>query len=170
MINGFRPQSLGGGMAGVSPMQTISSQRDSSDVMARRKLRDAVTKPYMAQSINGQGRVLTPFRAVNGLGHYRDNLYFVDGTENNQIGKTVGGRVYSGLNRGSTIPGGISYGTGMESSSGNRQYIASGAEYSNFKRLMAINANYNDLTFVGDASNGSQSALKAVHYGQVGFM
>jgi hypothetical protein len=151
--------SLGGGFQGISPMQTINSQRDSSDVMARRKLRDAVNKPYMRQSINSYGRVISPFKAVMGYGHYRDNLYYIDGTEPNQVGITVNGQTNYGSNRGSIIPGGISYGNGMVSNSGNRQYIASGAEYSNFKRLMAVNNTYNDLTFVGDASNGSYERL-----------
>lgn len=170
MSNGLTPQSLGGGYAGISPMQTISSQRDSSDVLARRKLRDAINKAYLPPVINGQGAVISPFKRVMGYGHYRDNLYFVDGTEPNQIGKTIAGSVFSGLNRGSTVPGGISYGTNMVSNSGNRLYVANGEEYSNFKRLMAINATYNDLSFVGDASNASQSAIKAVRRGQVGFM
>jgi hypothetical protein len=166
MINQITPQTLGGGYAGMSPMQTINSQRDSSDVMARRKLRDAVNKPYMTSN----GRVLSPFKAVMGYGQFRDNLYYIDGTEPNQVGTTLGGRVFSGLNKGSTIPGGISNGTGgLPSNSGNRQYIANGTEYSDFKRLMAINANYNDIAF-GGYNNSSQVAQQAAFYGQVGFM
>jgi len=167
MNNGITPQTLGGGYAGISPVQTINSQRDSSDVMARRKLRDAVNKTYMINN----GRVLSPFKAVMGYGQFRDNLYYIDGTEPNQVGMTISGRVFGGLNQGSIIPGGISYDTGgLPSSSGNRLYVANGAEYSNFKRLMAINANYNDLKNGGDQSNASYTAQKAAAYGQVGFM
>jgi hypothetical protein len=168
MINGLKPQSLGGSIAGVSPQQTIGSQRDSSDVMARRKLRDAVNIPYMSNKINNYGRVITPFKAVMGYGHYRDNLDYKDGSEPNQIAKTVNGLSFSGLNRGSTV--GARDGTGIVSCSGNRNYVASGAEYSNFKKLMAVNSNYNDLAFGGDDSNGSYRARMAGYYGQVGFM
>jgi hypothetical protein len=158
MINAITPQTLGGGYTGISPMQTISSQRDSSDVMARRKLRDAVNAPYMANQINSLGRVITPFKAVMGYGHYRDNLDYKDGTEPNQIAKTVNGSYFAGLNRGSTNAS--RDGTGIVSNSGNRKFVASGADYSNFKKLMAVNSTYNDIGFGGDQSNASYSAMK----------
>lgn len=162
MINGLTPQSLGGGaFNGISVKQTISSQRDSSDVMARRKLRDVVNKPYMSTNINNYGRVITPFKAVMGYGHYRDNLDYRDGTENNQVSSTVNGLYFAGLNRGSIIPN--NDGTGIVSNSGRRNYIASGAEYSNFKKLMAINTTYNDSKYGGDQSNASYTAMKANH-------
>lgn len=157
MINGLTPQSLGGGARGISIQQTINSQRDSSDVMARRKLRDAVNIPYMQTNINSLGRVISPFKAVMGYGHYRDNLYYVDGTEPNQIAQTVNGLSFAGLNRGSIISNNDR--TGVPSNSGNRLYVASGAEYSNFKKLMAINSNYNDSKNGGDQSNASYVAL-----------
>jgi hypothetical protein len=168
MSNGINPRILGGGYQGISPMQTISSQRDSSDVMARRKLRDAVNKKYMSPTINNYGRVISPFKAVMGYGHYRDNLYYIDGTEPNQIATTVNGLYFAGLNRGSTIA--QRDGTGIISESGRRDYIASGAEYSNFKKLMAVNSTYNDISFVGDDNNGSYVASMAGFYGQSGFM
>jgi hypothetical protein len=136
--------------------------------MARRKLRDAVNKPYMQTQINSLGRVISPFKAVMGYGHYRDNLDYKDGTEPNQISNTINGLYFSGLNRGSTI--GSRDGTGIESNSGNRLYVASGAEYSNFKKLMAVNSTYNDVSFGGDASNASYEAKMAGFYGQSGFM
>lgn len=148
---------LGGGFTGISPKQTITSTRDSSNVLARRKLRDAVNKPYMQNSINSYGRIISPFKAVMGYGHYRDNLDYRDGTEPNQISNTVNGMYFAGLNRGSIISN--VDGTGIISNSGNRKYVASGTEYSNFKNLMAINSTYNDRSFVGNDSNGSYSAM-----------
>jgi len=168
MINTLNLETLGGGINGISPMQTINSKRDSSDVMARRKLRDAVNKPYMKNQINSFGRVISPFKAVMGYGHYLDNLYYIDGTEPNQIGKTVNGLSFSGLNRGSIISNNDK--TGIMSNSGRRNYIASGAEYSNFKNLMAINSTYNDKSFGGDDSNASYQAKQSAIYGHSGFM
>lgn len=164
MSNVFNPQTLGNGFQGISPRQTINSQRDSSDVIARRKLRDAVNKQYMTQSINSYGRVISPFKAVMGYGHYRDNLYYIDGTEPNQISKTINGSTFSGLNRGSIIAD--KDGTGIISNSGRRNYIASGQEYSNFKKLLAVNNTYNDITFGGDNNNASYTAKMAAFYGQ----
>jgi hypothetical protein len=69
----------------------------------------------------------------------------------------VNGLSFAGLNRGSTISNNDR--TGIQSNSGNRFYVASGAEYSNFKKLMAINSNYNDLKNGGDQSNASYVAL-----------
>ena len=168
MINDLTPQSLGGGTQGISPKQTISYKRDSADVMARRKLRDAVNKPYMQNKINSYGRVISPFKAVMGYGHYLDNLNYIDGTEPNQISTTINGLYFAGLNRGSTISNNDR--TGIVSESGRRNYVASGAEYSNFKKLMAINNTYNDIGFGGDQSNASYQARMAAFYGQSGFM
>jgi hypothetical protein len=44
---------------------------------------------------------------------------------------------------------------------GNPKYVYDGADYVRFKKLQAINRNYNDPTFGGDQHNASQVALNA---------
>ena len=44
--------------------------------------------------------------------------------------------------------------------SGNPKHVYDGADYVRFKKLQAMNRNYNDPTFGGDDHNASQVALK----------
>lgn len=44
--------------------------------------------------------------------------------------------------------------------SGNPRFVYDGSDYARFKKLQAINRNYNDLTFGGDRHNGSQEAYR----------
>ncbi len=47
--------------------------------------------------------------------------------------------------------------------SGNNRYVSDGSLFTRFKGLASIHRNYNDSSFGGDASSGSQSALRRVH-------
>ena len=46
--------------------------------------------------------------------------------------------------------------------SGNQRFIYDGSDYARFKKLQAINRNYNDITFGGDQHSGSQQAYRRV--------
>jgi hypothetical protein len=154
MINGLNPTSLGGGYTGISPKQTISYKRSGEDVINRRKLVNAIDKANMQNNINGYGRIATPFRAAWGTQDFLGRMYYVDGTQPNQIsGKTVNGLVLNGLGVGSAVTN--NDGKGVLSTSGNSKLVASGGDYCNFKKLMAINSNFNDIGFGGDSSNAS---------------
>jgi len=47
---------------------------------------------------------------------------------------------------------------------GNPKYVYDGADYVRFKRLQAINRNYNDRTFGGDQNHAAQSVIRAVRH------
>tara|TARA_Y100001980_G_C14470320_1_gene250609 strand:- start:228 stop:995 length:768 start_codon:yes stop_codon:yes gene_type:complete len=47
--------------------------------------------------------------------------------------------------------------------SGNPKFVYDGSDYSRFKKLQAINRNYNDTTFGGDKHLASQQAYRKVH-------
>ena len=47
---------------------------------------------------------------------------------------------------------------------GNPRYVYDGADYVRFKKLQAINRNYNDKSFGGDQSNATQSVIRAVRH------
>lgn len=46
--------------------------------------------------------------------------------------------------------------------SGNPSYVYDGSDYARYKRLKAINNNFNDPTFGGDRHNAAQSAIRRV--------
>jgi hypothetical protein len=52
--------------------------------------------------------------------------------------------------------------TGVPAASCNVKWVADSSDYVRFKKLSAINKNYNDLGYGGDQSNGSYSALMRV--------
>jgi len=47
--------------------------------------------------------------------------------------------------------------------SGNPKYVYDGADYTRYRKLKAINRNYNDRSFGGNDSNAQQSAWRRVH-------
>ena len=46
--------------------------------------------------------------------------------------------------------------------SGNSKYVSDSSLFTRFKGLASVNTNYNDISFGGDASNGSYEALMRV--------
>ena len=54
------------------------------------------------------------------------------------------------------------YGTASSAYSGNPKFVYDGSDYARFKKLQAINRNYNDITFGGDQHSGSQQAYRRV--------
>ena len=54
------------------------------------------------------------------------------------------------------------YGASASGYSGNPRFVYDGSDYARFKKLQAINRNYNDITFGGDQHSGSQQAYRRV--------
>ena len=54
------------------------------------------------------------------------------------------------------------YGGSASAYSGNPKFVYEGSDYTKFKKLQAINRNYNDITFGGDQHSGSQQAYRRV--------
>jgi hypothetical protein len=50
----------------------------------------------------------------------------------------------------------------IPSSTCNGKFVYDGSDYTRFKKNQAVNQNYNDLSFGGDQSSGSQVAYRAV--------
>uniref|UniRef100_A0A6C0I4J0 Uncharacterized protein n=1 Tax=viral metagenome TaxID=1070528 RepID=A0A6C0I4J0_9ZZZZ len=147
---------LGGGLPGISPTQTMNNKKDSNQTMIRKILRDSWNNKQAQASINGYGRVTTPFRAVNNLGDYLGRQAYVCGGSNQVNANKPGwkGRIGSIISQCDT--------TGVAASVTNNRYVADSSNYTTFKKQDAIAKNYNDIAFVGDRSNGSYVALMAV--------
>ena len=124
--------------------------------MTRRILRSAWNNQQTATSINGQKRIITPFRAVNNSGDYLSRQNYVCGGSN-QVNKTFPGRQ-------GPIGSIISHcdNKGVAASTGNNRFVADSSDYITYKKQMAIGKTYNDIGFGGNQHNGQYVALMAV--------
>ena len=147
---------LGGPFNGYSPQQTITNYKDSDVVMTRRILRSSWNTQNATGTVNGNKRIITPFRAVNNLGDFLSRKNYVCGGSNQVNASRPGWK--------SRIGSIISQcdGTGVDAGSGNMRYVADSSDYIRYRRQRAVNVNYNDVKNGGDESNGSYVAFKMV--------
>jgi len=129
---------LGGPFNGYSGKQTMTNYKGSEQAMTRRVLRSAWNTQYASGVVNGQNRVITPFRAVNNLGDFLSRTNYVCGGPNQVNASKPGwkGRI------GSIISNCDS--TGVEASSGNHRFVSDSSDYIRYKKQRAMNRNYND--------------------------
>jgi hypothetical protein len=140
---------FGGPFQGYSPQQTLNSFKDSEQTMMRGVLRRAWNNTNAQKTINGKGRVLTPFRAVNNLGDYLGRIDYVCGGPN-QVNKTFPGRQGP---IGSIIS--VCDKTGIAAHNGNPRFVPDSSDYTTYKKQLAVQSNYNDLKNGGDKNNAS---------------
>jgi hypothetical protein len=138
---------LGGGpYNGFSPVQTHDNYKDSNDVIGRRIVVKSWNGRAAAGQIQGNGgviynRTIGPFRAINNAGDFLARWQYVCGGPN-AIGRyRTGMYIRSGL----TPPNNTCDGTGVEGASCNSAYVYDSSDYIRFKKLRAMNQNYNDL-------------------------
>ena len=147
---------LGGGpYNGFSPKQTLNAYKDSEDVVGRRIL----VKSWNAGQLfkkNGYKPSVGPFRAVNNMGDFLGRVNYSCGGPNPESASKPG---YGRLIR--SVPKQCDS-TGVTVTTCNPKFVADSSDYVKFKKLRAMNRNYNDLTNSGDQSNGSYVSLMAV--------
>jgi hypothetical protein len=148
---------LGGGpFNGISPKQTIGAYKDNNDdVIARRIL----VKSWNSQQLfeqNGKTPSVGPFRAVNSLGDFLGRVNYSCGGPNPQNASRPG---YSRLIR--SVPQQCDT-TGIAPTTCNPKFVSDSSDYVKFKRLRAVNRNFNDSTNGGDSSNASYVPLMAI--------
>ena len=155
--NGYSPALLGGG-AGTHGGSGMEGGNERS--MDRNILRQAWNGQYASGDVNGRKPVCTPFRLVNNAGDYLGRKNYVSGGPNqvnNIRSATIGAwKMFAGHVQATND------GTGIPSSTCNVKYVYDGSDYTTFKKNQAINRTYNDLSFGGNASSGSQSAWRRV--------
>jgi hypothetical protein len=129
---------LGGPFNGYSGKQTMTNYKGSEQAMTRRVLRSAWNTQYATGVVNGQNRVITPFRAVNNLGDFLSRTNYVCGGPNQVNASKPGwkGRIGSIISNCDT--------TGVEASSGNHRFVSDTSDYIRYKKQRAMNHNYND--------------------------
>jgi len=149
--------SLGGGpFNGYSPAQTITNYKDSEQTSIRRILRNSWNNQQAVGTVNGNKRIITPFRAVNNLGDFLSRQNYVCGGSNQVNADKPGWK--------SRIGSIISQcdGTGVDAGSGNMRYVPDSSDYIRYRKQRAIGNTYNDLKNGGDQSHGSYVAVMAI--------
>ena len=147
---------LGGGIQGIAPKQTITNYKGGDQVISRRIVVKSWNTPYATGTVNGRNRVTTPFRAVTNSGDFLGRVEYACGGPNPTNADKPGWK--------SRIRNMLSNcdGSGVPASSCNVKFVADSSDYSRFKKNRAINQLYNDSTFGGDQSNASYAPLMGV--------
>lgn len=159
---------LGGGFKGIMPQPLIDHENSASFAKTRFTLRDA----WNTTSTSGSSypkRIITPFRAVNNAGDLlsRENYSCGGSCQTPQSIPGLNGlKQHFGSTstacKSSVIWSAIQVNPIVPSSTCNVKYVYDGSDYTKFKKQQAVNRNYNDRSFGGNESNGSQVAYKAI--------
>ena len=133
---------LGGGIPGIAPKQTITNYKGGDQVISRRVVVKSWNTPYATGTVNGRTRITTPFRAVNNSGDFLGRVEYTCGGPNPTNADKPGWK--------SRIRNMLSNcdGSGVPASSCNVKFVADSSDYSRFKKNRAINQLYNDYTAV----------------------
>jgi hypothetical protein len=123
--------------------------------MYRRVLRDGWNTQYATGQVNGQNRAITPFRAVNGLGDFLARYHVAcDGPSQVHGSRIVTKRALRNHIQSCDT-------TGVPITSGNVKFVPDSSDYIKFKKLQALNRNYNDKSN-GGSTNSEYVALMAI--------
>lgn len=151
---------LGGPYTGFTSKPTAKDQKDGEYSLERRVLRRSWNGAQTANSINGYGRIITPFRAVNNAGDYLGRVNYKCGGSSLESASKPGQK---NLIRRMTD---VCDSKNVTANYGNSKFVFDSSDYVRFKKQRAISRNYNDVTYVGDSGNGSytKSRLQAIRH------
>lgn len=168
----MNPKNSGGAINGYMPPQTQNvDKRYPEFEQIRFTLKNAWNTTYPSQLKRNHLKqpITTPFRAVNNSGDLLSrNNYSCGGTcqsfqsrpnmrgLKHRIGSIsvscTPSAAYNSLQMLSDIP----------AAACNVKFVYDSSDYVTYLKQRAVNKNYNDLTYGGDQSNSSQSALRAI--------
>jgi hypothetical protein len=160
--------SLGGGLKGRMPQQTIDSEHSDNFARERFTLRTAWNTSSVSGSSN-KTRIVTPFRAVNNAGDIlcRQNYSCGGSCQTPQSRPGLNGlRQHFGSTgigcRADIFWTALQVNSSIPSSTCNTKFVYDGSDYIKFKRNQAVNRNYNDLSNGGNDSSAQQSSYRAI--------
>jgi hypothetical protein len=155
-FNGYSAQLIGGGSGkNGSGGPEGGSERE----MPRLTLREAWNGQAATGTVKNLTVAATPFRAVNNAGDLLNRQYYTSG------GSSQTSSLRGGLTGWKSMVGAIQPHpdkTGIPSSTCNVKYVYDSSDYITFKKLQAVNRNYNNSSFGGNLNSGSQSAFRAI--------
>ena len=155
-FNGFSAKLIGGG-AGKSG--SGGPEGGSEREMSRVTLREAWNGSAASGTVKNLTVAATPFRAVTNAGDLLNRKNYTSG------GSTQISSLRGGLTGWKSMAGAVQPHpdkTGIPSSTCNVKYVYDGSDYITFKKLQAINRNYNNASNGGNLNSGSQSAFRAI--------
>jgi len=167
-----RPTNSGGAINGYMPQQTQTvDKRYSEFEHIRFTLKNGwnTTYPSQLRRDNLTKPITTPFRAVNNAGDLLSRLNYSCGgscqTFQSRPG-LKGLRNHFGAVQDTCIPS-ATYSSlqllnNIPASACNVKYVYDSSDYVTYLKQKAVNKNYNDLTYGGDQSNSTQSAIRAI--------
>lgn len=123
---------------GISPKQTVTSFKHGDQAQSREVLRRSWNQLQASGTVNEKERVLTPFRAVNNLGDFLGRKNYVCGGPNQVNASKPGWKGHIG----SIISNCDN--SGVEGASCNPKFVSDSSDYVRFRKLRAMNKNYND--------------------------
>ena len=154
---------LGGGSKGHQPMLIGHTVNGGERATNRGQLRRAFGNMYNPGLKNSpvlfQKNVLGPFRSAFNAGDVVTNQIVATDSKYGKLSNQVGG---NNLSRLQTPSDGNSSQNGKAMFSGNPRYVYDGSDYARFKKLNAINKNYNDLTHASSAPFATQHVFRRV--------
>jgi hypothetical protein len=167
-----RPANSGGAINGYMPQQTQNvDKRYTEFEHIRFTLKNAWNTTYPSQLRRDKLKkpITTPFRAVNNAGDLMSRLnYSCGGTcQSFQSRPGLKGlRNHFGAVQNSCIPSAtynsLQLLTNIPASACNVKYVYDSSDYITYLKQKAVNKNYNDLSYGGDQSHTSQSAIRAI--------
>jgi len=162
----------GGAINGYMPQQTQNvDKRYPEFENIRFTLKNAwnTTYPSQLRRDNLKQPITTPFRAVNNAGDLLSRLNYSCGgtcqTFQSRPG-LKGLKTHFGAIQNTCIPSAtyssIQLLQNIPAAACNVKFVYDSSDYITYLKQKAVNKNYNDLTYGGDQSNGSQSAIRAI--------
>jgi hypothetical protein len=167
-------KALGGGFQGYMPQQVQTTEKGSfgSNVFEnlRYTLRNAWNTAYKAElRAANRKQIITPFRAVNNAGDLlsRDNYSCGGPCQTFQSRPGLRGlRQSFGSISKSCTPSALytanQVAPGVPAAACNVKFVYDSSDYTTYLKQRAMVRNYNDSTFAGNDSSGSQSAYRAI--------
>jgi hypothetical protein len=168
----INPKNSGGAITGWMPQTTQNvDKRYPEFEQIRFTLKNAwnTTYPSQLKRNNLKQSITTPFRAVNNAGDVlsRENFSCGGSCQTFQSRPGLRGlKVRFGATSISCTPSAaynsLQLNTNIPSATCNVRYVYDSSDYVTYLKQRAVVRNYNDLTYGGDQSKSSQSALRAV--------
>ena len=167
-----RPTNSGGAINGYMPQQTQNvDKRYPEFEHIRFTLKNSWNTTYPSQLRRDKltKPITTPFRAVNNAGDLLSRLNYSCGgscqTFQSRPG-LKGLRNHFGAVQDTCIPS-ATYSSlqllnNIPASACNVKYVYDSSDYVTYLKQKAVNKNYNDLSYGGDQSNSTQSAIRAI--------
>ena len=166
-----KPTNPGGAINGYMPQTTINvDKRYTEFEQVRFTLKNAwnTTYPSQLKRDNLKQPITTPFRAVNNAGDLlsRENYSCGGSCQTFQSRPGLKGlKQRFGSIQNTCVPSAafnsLQLINNIPAAACNVKYVYDSSDYITYLKQKAVNQNYNDLTYGGNDSNSSQSAIRA---------